>query len=173
MTKRSSTKYYNQFYPTTRGPHWSRSENQQAFLFGFFFERVLVSSSREDGTLCEAHLRWHCLSTFRRFTRWTLSMSISRQSLALMMTSFRFHFIPSLPLTLGNPFNMEIVFDWFSRYSDLSSCWARTEFKIIPLFCNAQFYSASFFQDGGLPHRIDRMGYFSERAKSRHFKFYY
>ena len=167
MTKRSSTKYYKEFYPTTRRPHWSRSENQRAFLFGLFFELVLVAFSREDNTFALALPFF-----FRRFTRWTLSMSISRQSLASMMTSFRFHFIPSLPLTLGNPFNMEIVFDWFSRYSDLSSCWARTEFKIIPLFCNAQFYSASFFQDGGLPHRIDRMGYFSERAKSRHFKFY-
>ena len=52
------------------------------------------------------------------------------------------------------------LFDWFSRYSDLSFCWARFEFKVIPLFCNAQFYSASFFQDGGRRHRIDRMGYF-------------
>ena len=155
MTKRSSTKYYKQFYPTTRRPHWSRSENQRAFLFGLFFELVLVASSREDGTLCVAHLRWHCLSSFvashdelsqclypgKAWPWWWRLFDFTSSQVSLSLSA--------IPLT------------WRLFSTDfLGICWARTEFKVIPLFCNAQFYSASFFQDGGLPHWIDGMGYF-------------
>ena len=153
MTKRSSTKYYKQFYPTTRRPHWSRSENQRAFLWTC--SRCLQSRRRH---ICAWLI---CVGT-----AFLLSSLHTMNSLNVYIQAKLSHDddVFSIPLHPKSPSHFTLIpliwrlflFDWFSRYSDLSSCWARSEFKVIPLFCNAQFYSASFFQDGGRRHRIDR-----------------
>lgn len=131
------------------------------FFPGFSFNLFSLLPVARTAHLCVANLPWHCLSSFVASHDelsqclypgkawpwwWRLFDSTSSQ------VSFSLSAIPLIWRLF--------LFDWFFRYSDLNSCWARSEFKVIPLFCNAKFYPASVFQDGGRRHRIDRMGCF-------------
>ena len=144
MTRRSSTKYaiLPACLAALNFSRWAsrffRVENGTSSLTckptGFSFRAFLRTcsrcfQSRRRHAIVRGSFALALLFFFRRSTRWALSMSISRSSLALMAsltfdsTSFQVSFSPSaIPLI-----RILFLLDWFSRYSVFSSCWARSE----------------------------------------------